>query len=210
MHGYCRRVGVPAAVLRFLAATDPAQFPALFDSVAHGALGRASILAAYPRAALWSDREGRTCAQGVTPAAPGFLDALEMWWRRERVEQDAAQSSAALPFAGGWVIFLGYEAATEIEPRLALPQTPLPWRAFALRTPCALIHDLASDTVLAVAEEGAAAQLQALERAAYRAAEQLASAPAPQPAAHIVRMQEEEPELFIERVRRAQHYIRRG
>jgi anthranilate synthase component 1 len=210
MHGYCRRVGVPAAVLRFLAATHPEQFPALFDSVAHGALGRASILAAYPRAALWSDRLGRTCAQGMTPAAPGFLDPLEMWWRRERIEPDAAPSSAALPFAGGWVIFLGYEAATEVEPRLALPQTPLPWRAFALRTPCALIHDLASDTVLAVAEEGAAAELQALERAAYRAAEQLAGAPAPQTAAHLGRMREEEPALFIERVRRAKQYIAAG
>ena len=58
----------------------------------------------------------------------------------------------ALRFAGGWALFLGYELASEIEPQLALPRTPLPWQAFALRTPCALVHDLRRRRVCIVAE----------------------------------------------------------
>jgi anthranilate synthase component 1 len=216
--GLCRRLGVPPGVLRWLAATQPLEFPALFDSVAHGALGRASILAAYPRAALWADPSGRVFAQGTPAAASGFLDALEQWWRREGRTPAAATRSTDLPFAGGWVIFLGYEAAADVEPRLVLPPTPLPWRAFALRPPCALVHDFASDAVFAVAETEDAAELDALERAAYSAAQALARDPlaaSASPAAKAgvagdFRIREEEPARFIERVHRAKEYIRAG
>src|SRR5579872_2924493 len=81
--GVCRRLGVPADTLRWLATRRPLEFPALFDSVAHGALGQVSILAAFPRAALWADPFGQVRATGTSAAAPGFLDALEAWWHEE-------------------------------------------------------------------------------------------------------------------------------
>jgi anthranilate synthase component 1 len=206
--GISRRLDVPSGVLRRLAALQPDKFPALFDSVASGALGRRSILAAYPRAALWAAPSGHVIAQGVTLTASSFLQALEQWWRQEGASPRRGPGASELPFAGGWVIFLGYEAAAEAEPRLSLPPTPLPWRAFALRTPCALVHDLETDGVFAVAEPGHGAQLDALEREAYAAANALDCAP--RGSVREVRIDEEEPALFIERVRRAKEHIRAG
>src|SRR5687767_11505534 len=109
-----RRLDVPASVLRHLAATCPERYPALLDSVAEGPLGRMSVLAAYPRAALWINPSNTLHDTGFTPRGRGFLDALEHWWLSERVPAGMQE----LPFAGGWIVFLGYELGQEIEPRL--------------------------------------------------------------------------------------------
>ncbi|HTV53101.1 MAG TPA: aminodeoxychorismate synthase component I [Steroidobacteraceae bacterium] len=198
---------VPPRVLRQLAAARAADYPMLLDSVAAGALGRHSILLARPRAALWCTPSGRLGALGMRPEGADFLTALDRWWRAERVPQ--AQADCTVPFAGGWAIFLGYEMAREIEPRLVLPPSELPWRAFALRTPCALVHERGSDQVLAVAEPGAEAQLECLIEDAQRAALAPERAPAAAPPGTL-RVHEEDPARFLERVRRAQEYIRAG
>src|SRR4051812_33866082 len=133
-----RELDVSGAVLRTLAARFPERYPVLMDSAAQGPLSRRSILAACPRAALWLDADGTLRAEGVSlPTDGGFLDALEQWWLTERTVYEPNSPA----FAGGWTLFIGYELAQEIEPRLVLPKAPLPWQAFALRTPCALVHD---------------------------------------------------------------------
>jgi anthranilate synthase component I len=197
-------------VLRRLAARFPERYPLLLDSAAAGPLSRASLLLAEPGAALWLDAEGRLEARGLTPRGGGFLAALEDWWLRER---DTARFSGepdsvadALPFAGGWALFLGYELAQEIEPHLALPRSPFPWQAFALRTACALIHDLSSGRVLAVAEPEAG---EALARIAAEARE-AAGDPEPADALRIARVEEEDPDAYLARVRRAKEYVRAG
>jgi anthranilate synthase component 1 len=167
------------------------------------------VLLAAPSAALWLDASGHLGANGFAPQGRTFLEALENWWRTERpaaVGDRVAGEVPELPFDGGWALFLGYELAQEIEPHLALPPTPLPWQAFALRTPCALIHDLATQRVLAVAEPDAAA---ALERVVSDAHEAARVAPAPE-ALTIGRIREEAPEAFLERVRAAKEYVRAG
>src|SRR4051812_8215476 len=137
-----RELDVPGAVLRRLAARFPERYPVLMDSAAQGPLSRRSILAAYPRAALWLDADGALRTEGVSlPTDGGFLDALEQWWLAERTAWEPGSPA----FAGGWTLFIGYELAAEIEPRLVLPPASLPWQAFALRTPCAVIHDLAAN-----------------------------------------------------------------
>jgi 4-amino-4-deoxychorismate synthase (2-amino-4-deoxychorismate-forming) component I len=197
-------------VLRRLAARFPERYPLLLDSAAAGPLSRASLLLAEPGAALWLDADGRLEARGLTPRGGGFLAALEDWWLRER---DTARFSGepdsvadALPFAGGWALFLGYELAQEIEPHLALPRSPFPWQAFALRTACALIHDLSSGRVLAVAEPEAG---EALARIAAEARE-AAGDPEPADALRIARVEEEDPDAYLARVRRAKEYVRAG
>jgi anthranilate synthase component I len=197
-------------VLRRLAARFPERYPLLLDSAAAGPLSRASLLLAEPGAALWLDADGRLEARGLTPRGGGFLAALEDWWLRER---DAARFSGepdsvadALPFAGGWALFLGYELAQEIEPHLALPRSPFPWQAFALRTACALIHDLSSGRVLAVAEPEAG---EALARIAAEARE-AARDTEPADALRIARVEEEDPDAYLARVRRAKEYVRAG
>ena len=44
-----------------------------------------------------------------------FSTSLEQWWLRGA---HAWRMSRAVAFRGGWVVFLGYELAREIEPRL--------------------------------------------------------------------------------------------
>ena len=55
-------------------------------------------------------------------AGAGFLAALERWWRELRV----AAEPTSLPFTGGWLLYMGYELAGEIERRLVLPASAEP------------------------------------------------------------------------------------
>ena len=209
-----RELDVPPGVLRQLATAHPERYPVLFDSAAAGPLSRASVLVGQPTAAIWLDAQGRIQAEGAIPAGivvpgEGFLRTLERWAASEQV---AAGDAGDLPFRGGWAVFLGYEMAAEIEPRLALPRASAahPWQAFALRVPCALTHDMLSGKVVAIAEEGAEGALAALASDA-RELMHAGSAPAGTPAPlAVARVTEEEPAAYLERVRRGKEYIRAG
>jgi anthranilate synthase component 1 len=204
-----RELPVPGSVLRGLAARFPDRYPVLMDSAAEGPLSRFSILAAEPRAALWLDAEGTVRMEGVSGLpTTGFFDAFEAWWLRERTPW---APGAPPPFAGGWMFFISYEMARETEPRLVLPNSSLPYQAFALRTPCAIVYDLHGDRVFAIAEPDAAG---CLDRIAADAAEVAASTEAvaevPAGRVRVSLLEEEEPQLHIDRVIRAKEYIRAG
>ena len=190
-------------MLRRLAARYPARYPLLLDSAATGPLSQASLLLAEPCAALWLDADGTLHSEHVTLRATSFLQALEEWYALERTEGAAPQRPA---FTGGWALYLGYELAQEIEPHLVLPRTPLPWQAFALRTPCALVHELKADRVYAVAEAGWA---EALERIAADA-EAAARETLPDDALRVAQVREEDPAAFLTRVQRAKQYVSAG
>ena len=184
----------------------------LFDSAAEGPLSRRSTLVAAPTGALWLDARGRLRAQGAVPAEVaggegGFLAALERW-----IASEWRSVEPGLPFTGGWAVFLGYEIAAEVEPRLVLPRpsSAHAWQAFALRVPCALVYDTLSGKMQAVAEEGAAAALDAIESDARELAA-AGSDPAgtPEPLA-VASIMEEDPAAYLERVRRGKDYIRAG
>ena len=191
-------------MLQRLATRIPERYPFLLDSAAAGPLSQASLLLAQPTAALWLAPDGTLHARGMTPAADSFLDALEAWWRAE--QSAATPACDGLPFAGGWAVFLGYELVSEIEPHLRLPRTPLPWVALALRTPCALVHDLSNGRVRAVAEPGAETLLEAVIADARAAA---VSADAPD-RLEIGAVTEEPAAAYLERVHRAKEYVRAG
>jgi anthranilate synthase component 1 len=208
-----RELDVPPDVLRQLAVNRPERYPVLLDSAADGPLSRSSVLVAKPTAALWLDARGQLQAEGAIPRGvvlpgEGFLRALERWTAAELAPSDPT----GLPFRGGWAVFLGYEVAGEIEPRLALPRPSAPhgWQAFALRVPCGLAHDKLSGKVFAIAEEG---QVEALEATVSEARELAragsAEAGTPAPLA-VARIMEEEPAAYLERVRRGKEYIRAG
>jgi anthranilate synthase component I len=220
-----RELDVPPGVLRQLAAKRPERYPVLFDSAAEGPLSRTSVLVANPTGALWLDAHGRLRAEGAVPpgvaGAPGagFLASLGRWLAAEQQpRREPAIDPSDLPFSGGWAVFLGYELAAEVEPRLVLPRPSpaLPWQAFALRVPCALSCDIRSGKVLAIAEEGAAEALDAIVSDARESARGGAGASAgagsgetPAPLA-VARVVEEEPAVYLERVRRGKEYIRAG
>jgi anthranilate synthase component 1 len=214
-----RQLDVPPAVLRSLASAHPERYPALLESAVGGPLGRVTILAAQPTAALWSSPDGRVHGRGVDPGAGNFLDALEIWWRSSGGVTSAQRSDlhvarhTGVPFAPGWVIYLGYEIAADIEPHLILPPTPLPWTAFALRTPCALVHVLDSDSVWAVAEAGCEQLLEQVVRDARQMSvpgDTRVTPPAGTGEEPAFLVSEEDPALYIARVLRAKEYIRAG
>ena len=143
------------------------------------------MLLAYPSAALSLLADGRVHAQGVAPQGASFLGALEHWWRAERCA--LTPEAAALAFTGGWALFFSYELAQEIEPHLELPRTPLPWQAFALRTRGAqVLEQIASDALAAAVAAEAPDTLR------------------------ISAVREEDPQAYLERVRRAKEYVRAG
>jgi len=200
-----RELGVPPTVLRRLAARLPARYPMLLDSAADGPLSRTSVLLAEPRAALWLDADGHLGAEGTSVQGNTFFSALENWWLAER--EPATVVPSDLPFAGGWAIFLSYEMAQEVEPRLSLPRATLPWRAFALRTPCALIHDRVQQRVIAVAEAGSADLLDRIEADARRVA---AEPDMPDQGFRVKSIREEDPDAYLERVHRGKEYVAAG
>jgi anthranilate synthase component 1 len=148
------------------------------------------------------DADGKVGSEGFTPRGDDFLSALENWWLSERLPAPATQT---FPFVGGWAVFLSYEAAQEIEPLLRLPPSSLPWKAFALRVPAALIHDRATGKVFAVAERAAAACLDRLEADARTVA--TSSAPVE---ITVESVTEEDPSAYLDRVIRAKEYVRAG
>jgi hypothetical protein len=108
-----RQLQVPPAVLRRLATTNPARYPALLESAVAGPLGKVTILAAQPTAAIWSTADGRVHGRGVEPRAGNFLDALELWWRHSGTFTSGEDSDLYLarrtgvPFApAGWCIWV--------------------------------------------------------------------------------------------------------
>jgi anthranilate synthase component 1 len=141
-------VAVPAAVLRVLTAREPGRWPVFLESAAHGPLGRYSMLVFQPRASLTRDAHGRLEAKGTSLVPGGFLDNLAAWYARDAAPGGLPDKQ--LPFTGGWVVYLGYEIAEEIEPSLDLPIARTPYSAFALRVEHLVVHDQATDTVYAV------------------------------------------------------------
>ena len=119
----CVPVDLRPGILPALAAALPDRYPVLLDSAAQGALSRYSVLAAFPRAALWQDGAGKLHAigqpvSGPAPDAP-FLATLQQWIRDVQPTTMLEDAPAAeLPFRGGWMVYLSYEMADEVEPRL--------------------------------------------------------------------------------------------
>ena len=122
----------------------PDAWPFLLSSEAGSAsLGRWTLLFRHDGTSLRDNRNlGET----------GFLERLR---RAAPVRASVPNGSerGPFPFVGGWFVYLGYEVAAEIEPRLRLPEYPgeLP-TAFAARCPAALLINHFSGESWLVAE----------------------------------------------------------
>jgi anthranilate synthase component 1 len=136
-----------------LAAAYPWRYPGLLESVARGnPRARYDILFGFPQAALRLDVRGEVSNHSGQPVGADFLEALDADWQVSRLPRQPC----GLPFRGGWLLYLGYELAAEIEPSLHLPpprDRTLP-TALALRCPAAIVVDHESDSTWLVAEEG--------------------------------------------------------
>ncbi|MCB1625952.1 MAG: chorismate-binding protein, partial [Pseudomonadales bacterium] len=204
-------VAVPRAVLRTLAARCPERFPVLLESVAAGALGRFSILFGAPSGAIWREPSGRTYRDGHVQSTSSFLATLEhAATATAQTDSAVLADGTCLPFCGGWFVVLGYEVAGEIESRLTLPSTNLPFDALALRVSTALIFDHSSDRLYAVAEPGSEEAINVLIEQTQSHAAQPATNRATTNRRYVGAIEEEDPALFLDRVARVQAYIAAG
>lgn len=133
----------------------PERYPYLLESVAAGADDRQSarahdILFAFPGETLRLDRNFRVHGVHGIPG-DSFLRALDEWWRESQVPTDPGR---ALPFHGGWFLFLGYELAGQIEPSIRVLEPPAGPVAFATRIPVALVRNRQAGRGWIVAEPG--------------------------------------------------------
>jgi anthranilate synthase component 1 len=131
--------------------SDPGRYPYLLESAARGnGLGRYDILFAFPEDSLRLDASFEL--HGAAQSGQGtFLAAFDNWWARLK-KPDAIDP--ACPFRGGWFLFLGYELAAEIEPRLGLLTDPGLPVAVATRIPVGLVRDHELSKAWIVAEPG--------------------------------------------------------
>lgn len=200
----CRRVDTYRDLLALQRAC-PERYPFLLESVARGARNaRFDILFGFPQGSLVLTAQGQLCASGRRFGDADFLGALDAWW------QEVSSTQAApvdLPFCGGWFVYLGYELAAQIEPRVRFPRenAELPV-ATAHRIPAALIRDHLLHQTMLVVEADRPELLELLQHDLDRAPQ---SAYTARPLIEGP-MQEEPPEYFLERAHTIKHYIREG
>ncbi|MEO8309181.1 MAG: aminodeoxychorismate synthase component I [Pseudomonadota bacterium] len=208
-------VALTPHTLLALASRWPERYPVLLDSAAQGALSHFSMLAALPRATLTMDAAGHLHGFGRdTSSDQGFLTTLEQLWNQ--AAKDAPVRPSHLPFAGGWIVYLGYELAREVEPALRpfWPAASLADArpvACAMRVPAALLQGEGGSFLVTEPGVTAAERARILDDVRQvgdpAVARQLAAADA---SAVPLELAEESPDAYLARVVRAQEYIRAG
>ena len=187
-----------------LAAAFPARYPALLESVARGsARTRYDILFAFPDDEIRLDRDGVVRDAAGRHVGASFLGALDAAWRDART---ARTGDDEMPFRGGWLIYLGYEMAGEIEPKLHLPRAPTEAQpvALALRCPAAIIVDRVRESTLLVVESDRMELLDTL------LTDVLSMRPAVAPLHAEAVIDEDAPSRFLDGVERIHDYLRAG
>lgn len=195
-----------------LSQSIPETFPYLLESAAHGHLGSYSLLLYASGEVLCLHSDGRLSGPG---RGVSFFERLESWYQAERLIPAGGEPGGLsdIPFIGGWYIYLGYEAASEIEPTLALPQnrTGLP-DALAQRCHGALVvihdgSDSAKDRAFAVAENEDLLEemMSSLDRVP-----QGESAVGSKGPAKLKHLEEQDSELFQESIARIHDYLLAG
>lgn len=188
--------------LRRLYRNNPSRYPFLLQSTSPGgALGRFDILFASPGETLELSASGLLHHDRHVTDAP-FLPALDNWWAAER----RVPGTAALPFSGGWFLYIGYELANEIEPGLSQQRDPVLPVAFATRCPAALVYDHADSVCYLVREEAESVDPQRIRQDIAASSGAIVDVRK----RIALSVNEEAPERFIAAVTQAQQHIADG
>lgn len=204
VHPVVRRIGAAVDLLR-LHESNPQRYPHLLQSTTPGPQARYDILFAFPEESLSLEADGRL--RGTRSTGGDFLAALDAAWRTAAVSH--ALHATHLPFRGGWFLYLGYELAGQIEPRLRLPilqraDTPV---AVATRFRTAVLRDHSDACLWLVTERGTDERLAVLADDIARVRAQSEPAVSDLPPVEI---SEDAPEHYLAMVRRTLAYIRDG
>jgi anthranilate synthase component 1 len=205
----CRRLTVIPDLVA-LHSRFPERYPHLLASVAHGTpRARYDILFAFPGETLALHADSRLYRDQQELGPGDFLDAFDRDWQAQSVVagESTVPDDEALPFTGGWFVFLGYELVAQIEPTVSGIRfdTAFPV-ACATRMPAAIIIDHARQQGWLVCEsERAGELLPVLEKdSLVPATENMATTPV------LATIDEEDPQRFLGHVHTAQEYIRAG
>jgi anthranilate synthase component 1 len=197
-----QRVLPGARDLLALAAANPRRYPCLLESALSSARSRHDILFAFPQDTLALHADGRVCDGAGNDRGADFLAALDAAFDAERAKVVLTDSI----FTSGWVLFLGYELAAQIEPGLRLPPAPddrIPV-ALAVRCPAAIVVDRTAQTTHLVAESNRADLLDELALDLKSTSE---FEPVPILAEQV---EEDDPSRFLDGVARIHEHLRRG
>ena len=198
-----RATPLPAGVdLHSLHRLAPERYPFLLQSTATSStLGGFDVLFLTRGEALVLEQPGVLSGHAANNQSE-FLPALDAWWQQERVDSTGDD----WPFTGGWFLYLGYELAAEVEPKLELQPDPIMPTAFAVRCPAAIIRNHQDRKCFLINESsGGIDPAVVLEDVA--AVETLNEA---QSLDESPEVEEEEPSLFLDAVAKAKQYIARG
>jgi anthranilate synthase component 1 len=202
--------GTGASSITALFQLKPDVYPYMLASTATGNNSRFDILFAHPQQSLELN------APQTHKGGPGFLESVHRWWLKEKIESDSVDitgtpdsgSSYRLPYTGGWFIYLSYELAAEIEPRLKLPagsqDTPV---AMAVRCPSAVIYDHQRKQHVAVAEQEYSQLLDTIEQDFNRAAATINTTPGETDGVKVENITEADRAPYMEQVARIKQYI---
>jgi anthranilate synthase component 1 len=198
-----RRIDSSLDLLR-LHELNSERYPHLLESAAPGPQANVDILFAFPEQTLTLTADMQLT--GTAADNRDFLAALDEAWEAESIEQ--SQAHALLPFRGGWFLYLGYELAAQIEPRLQLPasttQQPI---AIATRFRSAVIRDHAEKCLWLLTEKGTESRLDSLQADVDKTLSQLEPS---EPVLPRLSLSEDPPEQYLAWVRRTLAYIRDG
>jgi anthranilate synthase component 1 len=205
----CRRLTVVPDLVA-LHSRHPQRYPHLLASVAHGTpRARYDILFAFPGETLRLASDA-TLYRDERALGPGdFLDAFDRDWQAQSIAagENTAPDDVALPFTGGWFVFLGYELVAQIEPTVSGirfdPAFPV---ACATRIPAAIIVDHVRQQAWLMCETKRVAELIPQLEADCLAPTVAHADETPEPGS----VDEEDPRRFLDGVRRVQEYIRAG
>ena len=186
-----------------LARRHPRRYPFLLEttSSAGGSAGH-DLLFAFPGERLELRQDGGVFLDD-RPLDTDFFTALDHCWEKASV----ATREAGAVFQGGWFLYLSYELAGHIEPRLELrPADAVLPVATAVRFHTVLQRDRATGEICVISEATHAAEQAAVCEDVARLPVNDSSAPAaPRPVLH-----EAEPRDYLHAVARIKDWIRAG
>ena len=187
---------------------DPEYFPYLLDSSSVGPNGRYSLLFGLPDGEIKLHADGRLEVNGQA-ASGKFLDTFDEEFKRLEIP-DVVSTDPALPFTGGWFIFLSYELVQETEPSLGKGEalgegSNLPI-AVATRIPLALIVDHKKQTSYVVAEDSLDSKQLEFALSALSSTEHHIE----YNTANVQKLNEEAPEIYLDSIARTKRYIKEG
>ena len=187
-----------------LAAKHPQRYPALLQSSGQNAglsphkMGRWDLLAVAANNPEATDLSSQT--------GEGFFDALRAAYQQAQI--DASSTPHALPFQSGWIVYLAYEMAAQVEPRLRLPTPDYAFpAAIAIRTPAVIAIEreagrayLSWETGFEALQTEVLADLHALTAQDCRWSSKTLS----------IQLSEDAPEQFLQGVERIHDYLLAG